>query len=121
MTPVAASRPKAEPPERTRALRELVLDRGESRPVSREAAAADVDAAGVGAVEEDDGDAGHGLFVLGVAEADALDVRDGDMVHRDDSFGYDVFLMIPHFPRRRKPLLSGGKSGMIWVRILGGV
>ena len=37
MTPVEASRPKAEPPERTRALRELVLDKGESRPVSREA------------------------------------------------------------------------------------
>ena len=85
------------------------------------AAAADVDAAGVGAVEEDDGDAGHGLFVLGVAEADALDVGDGDMVHRDDSCDRDVFLMIPHFSRRRKPLLSGGKSGMIWVRILGGV
>lgn len=58
------------------------------------AAAADVDAAGVGAVEEDNGDAGHGLFVLGVAEADALDVGDGDMVHRGDSFDYDVFLII---------------------------
>ena len=68
------------------------------------AAAADVNAAGVGAVEQDDGDAGHGLLVLGVAEADALDVRDGDMVHRDNSFDLDVFLMIPHFSRHRKPL-----------------
>ena len=85
------------------------------------AAAADVNAAGVGAVEQDDGDTGHGLLVLGVAEADALDVRDGDMVHRDNSFDLDVFLMIPHFSRHRKPLLSGGKSGMIEIRIRGGV